>query len=48
MAAKGYPDEPERGSEIRGLDPAGSDPKVKIFHAGTRRELAPVALQAVE
>jgi phosphoribosylamine--glycine ligase len=41
MAAKGYPDDPEHGSEIRGLDPAGSDPKVKIFHAGTRREPAP-------
>jgi phosphoribosylamine--glycine ligase len=37
MAAKGYPDEPQRGSEIRGLDAAASDPKVKIFHAGTRR-----------
>jgi phosphoribosylamine--glycine ligase len=38
MAAKGYPDEPERGSEIRGLDLGAADPKVKIFHAGTRRE----------
>jgi phosphoribosylamine--glycine ligase len=38
MAAKGYPDEPERGSEIRGLDLAARDRKVKIFHAGTRRE----------
>jgi phosphoribosylamine---glycine ligase len=38
MAARGYPDEPERGSEIRGLDPAGSDPKVKVFHAATRRD----------
>ena len=38
MAARGYPDEPERGSEIRGLDAAGVDPKVKIFHAGTRRD----------
>src|SRR6266481_3771595 len=38
MAAKGYPDAPERGSEIRGLDAAGSDPKVKIFHAATRRD----------
>jgi phosphoribosylamine---glycine ligase len=36
MAARGYPDEPERGSEIRGLDDAARDPKVKIFHAGTR------------
>ena len=38
MAARGYPDEPERGGEIRGLDAAGVDPKVKIFHAGTRRD----------
>jgi phosphoribosylamine--glycine ligase len=38
MAARGYPDEPEHGSEIRGLDAAGRDPKVKIFHAGTRRD----------
>jgi len=38
MAARGYPDEPERGSEIRGLDIAARDPKVKIFHAGTRRD----------
>ncbi len=38
MAGKGYPDEPHRGGEIRGLDTAGSDPKVKIFHAGTRRD----------
>jgi phosphoribosylamine---glycine ligase len=38
MAANGYPDEPQRGSEIRGLEGAASDPKVKIFHAGTRRD----------
>jgi phosphoribosylamine---glycine ligase len=38
MAARGYPDEPERGSEIRGLDAAGRDPKVKVFHAGTRSD----------
>ena len=38
MAAKGYPDDPERGSEISGLDTAGGDPKVKIFHAATRRD----------
>jgi phosphoribosylamine--glycine ligase len=38
MAANGYPDEPQRGTEIRGLDAAASDPNVKIFHAGTRRE----------
>jgi phosphoribosylamine--glycine ligase len=38
MAANGYPAEPQSGTEIRGLDAAGSDPKVKIFHAGTRRD----------
>ena len=38
MATRGYPDEPERGSEIRGLDAAAHDRKVKIFHAGTRRD----------
>lgn len=38
MAAKGYPDDPVRGGEIRGLTAAASDPDVKIFHAGTRRE----------
>ena len=38
LAAKGYPDDPQRGSEIRGLDAAAaSDPGVQIFHAGTRR-----------
>jgi phosphoribosylamine--glycine ligase len=37
MAAKGYPDEFERGSEIRALDAATSEPKVKVFHASTRR-----------
>jgi phosphoribosylamine--glycine ligase len=36
MAANGYPGEPQRGGEIRGLDAASNDPKVKIFHAGTR------------
>jgi phosphoribosylamine--glycine ligase len=38
MAAKGYPDDPQRGSEIRGLDAAAQDPDITIFHAGTRRE----------
>jgi phosphoribosylamine---glycine ligase len=38
MAAKGYPEEPERGTEIRGLDRAGADPAVKIFHAATRHD----------
>jgi phosphoribosylamine--glycine ligase len=38
MAARGYPEAPEHGSEIRGLGAAAADPKVKIFHAGTRRD----------
>ena len=38
MAARGYPEEPQKGSEIRGLEAAASDPDVKIFHAGTRRD----------
>jgi phosphoribosylamine--glycine ligase len=38
MAANGYPDDPQRGTEIGGLDAAGNDPDVKIFHAGTRRD----------
>jgi phosphoribosylamine---glycine ligase len=38
MAAEGYPGEPKRGGEIRGLGAVASDPDVKIFHAGTRRE----------
>jgi len=35
MAARGYPEAPERGSEIRGLDRAAAVPGVQIFHAGT-------------
>jgi phosphoribosylamine--glycine ligase len=35
MAARGYPDAPEHGSEIRGLDRATVVPGVQVFHAGT-------------
>ena len=35
MAARGYPEAPERGSEIRGLDRAAAAPNVLVFHAGT-------------
>jgi phosphoribosylamine---glycine ligase len=38
MAAKGYPGTYDKGSEIRGLEAAGADPKVEIFHAGTKRD----------
>ncbi len=35
MAARGYPDAPERGSVIRGLDRAAAVPGAMVFHAGT-------------
>src|SRR5271154_4999273 len=38
MAARGYPDGPERGSEPRALDAAGSAPAVKISPAPPRRD----------
>jgi phosphoribosylamine--glycine ligase len=38
MAAKGYPGPYEKGTEIKGLDEAGSDAGVEIFHAGTKRQ----------
>ena len=38
MAAEGYPGPYEKGSEIKGLDAAGGDADVEIFHAGTRRD----------
>jgi len=36
MAAKGYPGNYEKGSEIKGLDAAGQIEGVTIFHAGTK------------
>ena len=36
MAAQGYPGDPLKGSEIRGLDKAASLKGVSIFHAGTK------------
>ncbi len=38
MAAKGYPGEYIKGSEIRGLDEAARRGGVQIFHAGTARQ----------
>jgi phosphoribosylamine--glycine ligase len=35
MCARGYPGEPEKGSEIRGLEGAAAMEGVEIFHAGT-------------
>ncbi|GAA0592408.1 phosphoribosylamine--glycine ligase [Paenochrobactrum glaciei] len=35
MAAKGYPEAPQKGSIIKGLDEAAKTEDVKIFHAGT-------------
>jgi phosphoribosylamine--glycine ligase len=35
MAARGYPDEPQKGTVISGLDAAARVPGVKLFHAGT-------------
>jgi phosphoribosylamine--glycine ligase len=35
MAARGYPQAPERGSVIGGLDQAAAQPGVSVFHAGT-------------
>ena len=37
MAAHGYPDAYQKGTEIRGLERAVALPDVTIFHAGTRR-----------
>jgi len=36
MAARGYPGEFARGSEVKGLAEAASVPGVTIFHGGTR------------
>jgi phosphoribosylamine--glycine ligase len=38
MAAKGYPGEYDKGSEIRGLEDAEKRPGVTVFHAGTALE----------
>ncbi|MDT7602820.1 MAG: phosphoribosylamine---glycine ligase [Acidobacteriota bacterium] len=38
LAARGYPESPHAGDVIEGLDDASRDPRVQIFHAGTRRD----------
>jgi phosphoribosylamine--glycine ligase len=37
MAARGYPENPEKGSEIRGVEKAAELDGVQVFHAGTSR-----------
>jgi phosphoribosylamine--glycine ligase len=43
MATKGYPGDYEKGSAIGGLEAAGADPDVEIFHAGTVRNGGDIA-----
>ncbi len=38
MASKGYPEEYEKGTEIRNLAVAGAMPQVQVYHAGTARQ----------
>jgi phosphoribosylamine--glycine ligase len=38
MAARGYPGDYRRGSEIKGIEQAAAQPGITVFHAGTRRE----------
>ena len=40
MAAPGYPDAPEKGSAIRGLEAFDGRDDLVVFHAGTRRDEA--------
>ncbi|HYE14226.1 MAG TPA: phosphoribosylamine--glycine ligase [Pyrinomonadaceae bacterium] len=37
LAARGYPERPETGAKITGLEDAARTPGVQIFHAGTAR-----------
>ena len=38
LAARGYPEQPETGDAITGLEAAARLPDVQVFHAGTRRD----------
>ncbi len=38
LAAKGYPEKPQAGGEIKGIERANALPGVTVFHAGTRRD----------
>lgn len=38
LASRGYPERPETGDSIRGLDSPPADSRVKVFHAGTKRD----------
>jgi phosphoribosylamine--glycine ligase len=38
MASGGYPDSPETGKTISGIEDASALPDVTVFHAGTKRE----------
>ncbi|MEZ4430696.1 MAG: phosphoribosylamine--glycine ligase, partial [Nannocystaceae bacterium] len=38
LAAEGYPNAPQTGAVISGLEAVAELPDVKVFHAGTRRE----------
>jgi phosphoribosylamine---glycine ligase len=40
MASRGYPEMPEKGSVIRGLDEAAAVPGTTVFHAGTETDAA--------
>ncbi len=37
-AANGYPDAPERGTEIKGVESLAQEPDVLVFHAGTKTD----------
>ncbi len=38
LAAHGYPEQPQTGAQITGLDAAAQQPDVQLFHAATRRD----------